>query len=181
MIVARCHPVNYPAAQSGIGMIEVLVAMTIVAFAMFALIDMQTTALRYQKTAHLRAIASQFSADLADRARANIGGAHGGAYNLSQQRYPERDAQAPVCFDPDNCTAHELATQDIHDWRSRLSRAIAGGWGEISGSVMNGFTVRVYFRDASVRSGMFAENCQPVAADSASDKDVACFSSAFLP
>lgn len=172
---------NSAAAQSGIGMIEVLVAMVIVAFALFALIDMQAKALRYQKTAQLRATASQFGADLAERVRANIRGAHAGAYGLPQQVYPALDTLAPLCLDPGHCTAQELAASDIHDWRSRLGRALSGGWGEISGSVSRGFTIRVYFRDASVADGLPAENCRPLAADPASYKDVGCFSTAFLP
>jgi len=170
-----------PAAQAGIGMIEVLVALVILAFAMFALIDMQAVALRYQKAAQLRAMASQFSADLADRVRANLRGAHEGAYSLSQQVYPALAAAPPECDNPGHCSAQELAAQDMHDWRSGLSRAVAGGWGEIGGSVLRGFTIRVYFRDAGVASGDFAENCQPVAADSASYKDVACYATVFLP
>jgi type IV pilus assembly protein PilV len=172
---------NRPAAQAGIGMIEVLVAMVILAFAMFALIGMQTTALRYQKSAHVRATASQFGADLAERVRANIRGAYEGAYNPPRQAYPALDTLAPACFNPGHCTVQELAAQDIHDWRSRLGRALTGGWGEISGSASRGFTVRVYFRDASAAAGQFAEHCQPSAADSSSYKDVACFATAFLP
>ncbi|AMP07809.1 type IV pilus modification protein PilV [Collimonas pratensis] len=172
---------NRPAAQAGIGMIEVLVAMVIVAFAMLALIGAQASALRYQNSAHLRATASRFGEDLAERVRANLGGAHEGGYNLPQQAYPALDTLAPACFDPGHCTARELAAQDIHDWRSRLGRALTGGWGDISGSASRGFTVRVYFRDASVATGQFAETCLPSAADAASYKDVACFATAFLP
>ncbi|MEO6917993.1 MAG: type IV pilus modification protein PilV [Collimonas sp.] len=180
MIVAG----NHTAAQSGVGMIEVLVAIVIVAFALFALIDVQTAALRYQKAAHVRATVSRFSADLADRVRANIRGAHDGAYNLSQQSYPALDEMPPTCFNPDDCTARELAAKDIHEWRSRLSEAISGGWGEISGSVVDGFTTRVYFREMHTRgsdSSVIAENCQPGAADPSSHKDVRCFSIAFSP
>lgn len=172
---------NRPTAQAGIGMIEVMVAMVIVAFAMLALIGAQASALRYQNSAHLRATASRFGEDLAERVRANLGGAHEGAYNLPRQAYPALDTLAPACFDLGHCTARELASQDIHDWRSRLGRALTGGWGDISGSASRGFTVRVYFRDAGVATGQFAENCLPSAADAASYKDVACFATAFLP
>ena len=172
---------NRPAAQAGIGMIEVLVAIVIAAFAMLALIGAQTSALRYQNSAHLRAVAGQFGADLAERVRANLGGALEGAYNLPRQVYPALDTLAPACFDPGHCTVQELAAQDIHDWRGRLGRALTGGWGDISGSASRGFTVRVYFRDASVAAGQFAENCLPAAADPAIYKDVACFATAFLP
>lgn len=172
------------APQSGAGMIEVLVAITIVAFAMFALIDMQTAALRYQKTAHLRATASQYSADLADRVRANIRGAHAGAYNLLQQTYPALEDQAPSCFDPAACTAQELAARDIHEWRAGLGRSLAGGWGEILGSVARGFTIRVYFRDAHTQgkgATPVVEHCQPTAADLSVYRDVRCLSTVFFP
>ncbi|AIY44162.1 hypothetical protein LT85_5004 [Collimonas arenae] len=180
MIVAG----NDIAVQSGAGLIEVLVAMVIVAFALFALIDVQTTALRYQKAAHVRTVASQFSADLADRVRANIRGAHEGVYNLPQQSYPTLDEVSPSCFNPNHCTAREIAAKDIHVWRNQLSRAVSGGWGEISGSVTDGFTTRVYFRDVIAQGsgfGLAAESCQPRAANLSIDKDVRCYATIFFP
>lgn len=175
---------NHTATQSGIGMIEVLVAIVIVVFAMFALINMQSVALRYQKTAQLRSVGSQFTADLADRVRANIRGAYDGAYNLSQQTYPTLDASAPSCFNPNNCTSRELAAKDIHEWRTGLSNAMAGGWGEISGSVADGFTIKVYFQDthtATDDAGPVAGNCQPAAADPVLHKDVSCYAAVVSP
>ncbi|WP_211465881.1 type IV pilus modification protein PilV [Collimonas silvisoli] len=175
---------NHTAIQSGIGMIEVLVAIVIIAFAMFALIDIQTVALRYQKTAHVRAMASQFSADLAERVRANIRGAHSGAYDLSQQTYPTLGESAPSCFHSANCTPQELAAKDIHEWRTGLSNAMTGGWGEIAGSVTDGFTVKVYFLDtltAGDELDPVAKNCQSGAADRVLHKDVHCFATAFFP
>ncbi|MDB5766370.1 MAG: pilV [Collimonas fungivorans] len=175
---------NHAARQSGTGMIEVLVAIVITAFAMFALIGTQTLALRYQKTAHLRAMASQFSADLADRVRANIRGADSGAYNLSQQAYPAVDESAPSCSGSGGCTPQELAANDIQDWRTGLSDAMAGGWGEIAGSLVDGFTVKVYFLDPSASSGEpdpVEKNCLPSAADPVLHKDVMCLATAFFP
>ncbi|SFC29764.1 type IV pilus modification protein PilV [Collimonas sp. OK412] len=172
------------ATQSGIGMIEVLVAIAISAFALFALMGMQTAALRYQKTAHLRATASQFSADLADRVRANIRGAHGGAYNLRRQAYPDIGESAPSCLGSSGCTPQELAAKDIHEWRTGLSQAMAGGWGEIAGSVAEGFMVKVYFLDsltAGDARNQLAKHCRPGAADLVLHKDVVCFATAFYP
>ncbi|HWW07201.1 type IV pilus modification protein PilV [Collimonas sp.] len=175
---------NHTATQSGTGMIEVLVALVIMAFAMFALIGIQTVALRYQKTAHLRAVASEFSADLADRVRANIRGAHSGAYNLPQQVYPTLGESASSCFNPANCAPQEVAVKDLHEWRAGLRNAMAGGWGEIAGSVTDGFTIKVYFLDtptASDKLNPVANICRPGAADPVLHKDVHCFASAFLP
>lgn len=176
---------NRVAMQSGIGMIEVLVAMVIMVIAIFSLISMQMVALRYQKAAHLRSMASQFSADLADRMRSNIRGAHDGAYNLSQQIYPALGASAPSCPNPETCTSRELAAKDIYEWRIGLSNAMAGGWGEIAGSVVDGFTVKVYFLDmlAAADDGTtpVARNCQPTAADPALHRDVSCYAAVASP
>lgn len=175
---------NRSAAQSGIGMIEVLVAIVIMVCAMFALISMQIAALRYQKAAHQRSMASQFNADLADRMRANIRGVHDGAYNLPQQIYPALGESAPSCPDPGSCTARELAAKDIHEWRTGLSHAMAGGWGEIAGSVADGFTVKVYFLDrlaAADGATPAARNCQPTAADPVLHPDVSCYAAAVSP
>jgi type IV pilus assembly protein PilV len=175
---------NHSATQSGIGMIEVLAAIVIMVCAVFALISMQIAALRYQKAAHLRSMASQFSADLADRMRANIRGAHDGAYNLPQQKYPALGEPAPSCADPGSCTPRELAAKDIHEWRTGLSHAMVGGWGEIAGSVADGFTVKVYFLDRlAVADGAApaAGNCQPAAADPALHPDVSCYAVAVSP
>ncbi|SFA84661.1 type IV pilus assembly protein PilV [Collimonas sp. OK607] len=175
---------NRAAMQSGIGMIEVMVAIVIMVFAVFALISMQIVALRYQKTAHLRSMSSQFSADLADRMRANIRGAHDGAYNLSQQTYPALGEPAPSCPDPGSCTSQELAAKDIHEWRTGLGDAMAGGWGEIAGSVADGFTVKVYFLDmlaAADGATPVARNCQPTAADPVLHRDVSCYAALVSP
>ena len=175
---------NHAATQTGIGMIEVLVAIAISAFALFALMGMQTAALRYQKTAHVRTTASQFSADLADRVRANIRGAHGGAYNLPRQAYPDVGESAPSCLGSAGCTPQELAAKDIHEWRTGLGQAMAGGWGEIAGSVTEGFTVKVYFLDtlsAGDARNQLARHCQPGAADRVLHKDVVCLATVFFP
>ena len=166
-------------------MIEVLVSITLVAFALFALIGMQTTALRHQQMAHLRSIANQFSADLAERVRANIQGAHRGAYNVSPQRYPALASRAPACATSGECAPHELAAKDLHEWRVGLSRAMPGGWGDIAGSVADGFTIRVYFRDATITSGddsnLTDENCKTSVVNVDPHKDVRCLSMVFFP
>ncbi|WP_082814976.1 type IV pilus modification protein PilV [Collimonas fungivorans] len=175
---------NHAVRQSGTGMIEVLVAIVIAAFAMFALIGMQTLALHYQKSAHVHSMSSQFSADLADRVRANIRGADSGAYNLSQQTYPAVEESAPSCSESVGCTPQELAAKDIQEWRVSLANAVPGGWGEIAGSLADGFTVKVYFLDPPATGGepdAVAKNCLPSAADPALHKDVMCIATAFFP
>lgn len=179
--------------QSGAGLIEVLIAIIITAFALIGLAGLQMTALRYQKVAQQRALATAYSGNLAERVRANIGGALDGYYQPALQKYPaatDHAPEAPVCGISAACTHAEIAAIDIHEWRAALGRAMAGGWGEISGSVKNGFVVRVYFREPGNQDGMQPHvddgalsktNCRKAALNAATDKDVRCFSTVFVP
>ncbi|MFC5473253.1 type IV pilus modification protein PilV [Paraherbaspirillum soli] len=168
--------------QSGAGMIEVLIAIVITAFALLGLAGLQAAALRYQKVAHFRTLATQLSSDLADRVRGNVKGARNGAYSPAFERYPSTPAApsaAPSCADPGACTPAEVAAIDIRDWRAELSRTMAGGWGEISGSIADGFVIRVYFKERDIPASD-KNDCRP-AALSAVDKDVRCFATVFMP
>ena len=173
--------------QYGAGLIEVLIAIIITAFALLGLAGLQMAALRYQKVAHQRALAATYSADLAERVRANAGGALDGYYSPALQNYPATTghaSEAPACASLAACTQAEVAAIDIHEWRDALGRAMAGGWGEISGSVTNGFVVRVYFREPgnqdgvdpnAIDSALSKTNCRLAALNLARDKDVRCF------
>jgi len=179
--------------QDGAGLIEVLIAIVITAFALIGLAGLQMAALRYQKVAHHRALAAVYSVNLAERVRANIGGACDGYYNPALQNYPGATSpapEAPVCISSAACTHADVAAIDIHEWRYALSRAMAGGWGEISGSVKNGFVVRVYFREPGYQDGVHTNandptlsktNCRVAALNAVTDKDVRCFSTVFVP
>ncbi len=67
-------------ASSGVGLIEVLISILIASFALLGLAGLQVTSLRYQKVAQFRSVASQYTADIADRVRANVTGAKAGNY-----------------------------------------------------------------------------------------------------
>ncbi|AEK63430.1 type IV pilus modification protein PilV [Collimonas fungivorans] len=131
--------------QRGVGMIEVLIAITISAFALLGLAGLQVAALRYQKVANFRSLASQYSADIGDRIRANAAGANAGGYT-TDKTYPD-NSNAAACAVSGACTPAEIAVQDIYNWRLAMSNAMAGGWGTVSGDSTNGFVVTVYFSE----------------------------------
>lgn len=160
--------------QSGVGMIEILVSLVVVGSASLALLDVQIAALRFQKSAHQRLLSARFSADLADRVLANMGAADDGAYHLSQQVYPVLDPAIPSCINSGICSAADLAAADIHEWRTRLSQSLSGGWGEISGSVAQGFTVRVYFKAVD-------GHCESDSIDTVAHPHVHCIATQFFP
>lgn len=170
--------------QQGVGIVEVLIAMVLTAFALLGLAGLQISALRYQKIAHFRALATTYSVDMAERVRANIAGARGGYYSSAMGAYPATTSPAPEgssCGNP-VCTAAELAADDIREWRHGLSQAMAGGWGEISGSMNGGFRVIVYFREPGKKNNAAGKNqCREGALQGGNNKDVRCFSTVFMP
>lgn len=179
--------------QGGAGLIEVLIAIVITAFSLLGLAGLQMAALRYQKVAHYRAIAATYSHNLAERVRGNIQGARAGFYNPALQNYPPANSdvpQVPACANSLSCTHAEIAALDIHEWRTALGSAMAGGWGEISGTVEKGFAVSVYFREPGNHAGRDSNDgdsllknsqCRTAALNAATDQDVRCFTTIFAP
>lgn len=165
--------------QRGAGLVEVMVAVVIVAFALLGMAGLQVSSLRYQKTAHVRMLAAQYTADIGDRMRANMAGAASGNYVTATGDTYAGGAGT----DPGNCdgtatlTATQAAACDLYNWRVNLNNSMKG-WGEVAGAHPK-FTVTVYFRepnkkdyDTALYTG--AGQCR-AAALAATDTDVRCF------
>ncbi|MFC5472610.1 type IV pilus modification protein PilV [Paraherbaspirillum soli] len=171
--------------QRGVGMIEVLIALTISAFALLGLAGLQVSSLRYQKVANFRSLAGQYSADIADRIRANSANAKAGYYTTTD-KYSSASPTAPTCTTAGACTPQENAKLDIYNWRVGLNQAMAGGWGTISGDTTNGFVVTVYYNEpgkASVNNA--TEPCDTSVFDASAttaDKNaMRCFLTVVMP
>jgi len=109
----------------GATLVEVLVALVIVSAGMLAVATLTVHALRIGHLALLRTQVATLVSDIADRIRANP--AAGNAYHCS--RYPggpsERNC-APSAASPggSNCTADELAEDDLARWLSSVRSAL---------------------------------------------------------
>lgn len=126
--------------QRGVTLIEVLVALVIVAVGLLGLAGMQVRGLSIQKDAHGRAIATQLALDLADRMRANRDPATAAppaqyafttAYGGTAPT-PGADCSVAVC---------DLAQQaqfDVAGWVGRISAALPGGWANVQSVVGTG-------------------------------------------
>lgn len=168
--------------QAGVGLIEVLISILIASFALLGLAGLQVTSLRYQKVAQFRSVASQYTADIADRVRANVTGAKAGNYVTSAGDKLGDNAAAAAC--DTGCSAAQIAAQDIYNWRLGLARTATGGWGEISGNTTDGFVITVYFKEPNKpkeAGDALDPQCRAGALDSSADKDVRCFKTTFLP
>ena len=109
--------------QHGLSMIEILVTLTIVAFALLGLLGLQARALSYQKDSFDRKAAAELVSNLAERMRANHLGFGDGNYDNDF----DDGALTPSVTACSPCDPAQLAIKDIDQWRVDLRRRIAGG------------------------------------------------------
>jgi type IV pilus assembly protein PilV len=123
--------------QTGVSLIEVLVAILIVALGILSMAIMQTKVTRLSKTSEARTMGNMLAADLADRMRANPDGVTAGAYAFSTAiptgaTSPSFSVTAQCNASTSSCNANQLAQFDLSDWRERVFRSLPSGWARIS-------------------------------------------------
>ncbi len=127
-------PLLRPRRARGVTLIEVLVALVIVAVGLLGLAGLQVRGLSIQKDAHGRALATQLALDLADRMRANrvpatltppadyeFTAAYGGTLPTAGT-----DCAAGVCNEA------QQAQFDRALWVARVNQALPGGWAHVA-------------------------------------------------
>jgi type IV pilus assembly protein PilV len=117
---------------AGFSLVEVLVAMFVVAMGILALAGLLQASTRYSKMSELRSTATLLANDIADRMRANsLGAALGpGGYDLTDHAFPSPQAPAPArpaCTNDTPCTAAELAKSDLAEWTARVKATLPKG------------------------------------------------------
>ena len=118
------------ATQSGFSLVEVLVAMFVVAMGILALAGLLQASTRYSKMSELRSTATLLANDIADRIRANSVGAQLGAggYDLADKGFPTTAAPArAACRSETPCDPSDLARADLADWTARLKATLPKG------------------------------------------------------
>lgn len=113
--------------QSGVSMIEILVTLTIIAFALLGLLGLQARTLSYQKDSFDRKSAVELVAQLSERIRANHLGFTGGSYAYALDYNAATPTVIPGCAVPTACTFAEVATRDTNAWAVELRRRIPAG------------------------------------------------------
>ena len=112
--------------QRGVSLIESLIAMVILAFAMMSLAGMQARLLVDSRIANVRAIAVGQIDDITNRMIMNRNEALAGTYNLAWGAVKA----LPNCTNNGSqntmgtCTASQLAQADLFEWRTRLLASI---------------------------------------------------------
>ncbi len=115
---------NTHSRQQGFSLLEILVAMIIIAIGILGVAGIQVTALKFTKGSESRMNAVQMSYDLIDRMRANKPGARGGEYSgLSNYAATTCSPTAPTA-------SPRLADTDVETWRNALACNLPSGVGK---------------------------------------------------
>lgn len=125
--------------QRGVGMIEVLIAIVVVALGVLAVARLQTNMVRFNQSALLRSQASLLVYDLTDRMRADLQGAIDGLYN--------RDFTDAL---PGTGT---LQAAEVTEWLTRVVERLPNGEGAVATNG-NFVTVSVRWDDSRGEEGL---------------------------
>ena len=116
--------------QAGFSLVEVLVAMFVVAMGILALAGLLQASTRYSKMSELRSTATLLANDMADRIRANAVGSGLGplGYDLTDPAFPSPrpPAHAPCTADA-ACNQGDLAKADLTEWTARVRATLPKG------------------------------------------------------
>ena len=116
--------------SSGFSLVEVLVAMFVVAMGILALAGLLQASTRYSKMSELRSTATLLANDIADRIRANPVGAQlgPGGYDNVEKQFPTSVAPAhAACTAEAPCGPSDLAKADLADWTARVRATLPKG------------------------------------------------------
>lgn len=112
--------------QSGFTMVEVLVALVVLAIGLLGIAALYLNSLQAGRTAIYRTQAINLAADLADRIRAN---------RTAQAAYGTlfADAEAAVanCDTTGGCFDTDLASTDLARWKGTLAQLLPNGQGQV--------------------------------------------------
>ncbi len=137
----------------GFTMIEVLVAIFVLAIGLLGLAGLQTTSLKNNTSAYTRSQAQLLAYDMLDRMRSNRQGVKNGNYDDLLSSTPTD----PNCVSG-GCSVAQLAQHDAFEWSQFLAQTLPSGTGLVSGNGTGSiFTITVMWDDE--RTGATGTDC----------------------
>lgn len=125
--------------SNGFTLIEVLIAMLVLAVGLLGLAGLQATSLKNNQSAYNRSQATQLAYDLADKMRANVAG-------LATYTTAGAAAQKTPCLTTTGCSPTDMAKNDLFEWNNAVATAFPSGVGAIA--VATGvFTITITWDD----------------------------------
>jgi type IV pilus assembly protein PilV len=121
------HQPKHPSQTAGFTLVEVLVAVVVLAVGLLGMAGLQVAGLHFNHSAYLRAQATLMAYDMAERMKANPVGL--AANNYNNQAAPGADIAE--CLTVAGCTPADMAQHDLFEWNTTLSRQLPGGKGAV--------------------------------------------------
>jgi type IV pilus assembly protein PilV len=119
--------------QTGFTLIEVLIAMVVLAVGLLGLAGLQITGLRNNQSAYNRSQATQMAYDIADRMRSNINDAQKYTASTYVTVTPSSATIQTDCNAVSTtCTTADMAKNDLFQWNAALVATLPGGTGSIA-------------------------------------------------
>jgi len=115
--------------QGGLSLLEVLIAIVVLAVGLLGLAHMQASGLMNIERAYQRSQATVLAYAIADQMRANVTSL--GSY-LSSAMTADSAAAQSSCRTSSGCTAAEMAENDLYEWNAALNAALPAPSGTIS-------------------------------------------------
>lgn len=112
--------------QSGISMIEVLIAMLVLTIGLLGMAALQAQATKFNHSAYLRTQATNLAYDIGDRIRANQDQALSGNYDHD--------------LEDSKPSGNNISDQDLAQWLTAIENALPSGRGAI---IRNGSTITI--------------------------------------
>lgn len=115
--------------QSGFTMLEVLIAIVVIAFGLLGLAGLQAFSLQNSQNASLRSAAVMAAQDMIDRMKANYNGVVNGNYHLPSAT--DYGTAIATCTAVAGCSNADMARNDAFEWAQLVSTMLPGGQGII--------------------------------------------------
>ncbi len=112
--------------ESGFSMVEVLVALVVLAIGLLGIAALYLNSLQSGRTAIYRTQAITLAADLADRIRMNRTAQ--AAYNSA---YTDAGAVVGTCSTTGGCSDGDLASTDLATWKAEVAEQLPNGQGQV--------------------------------------------------
>lgn len=112
--------------ESGFSMVEVLVALVVLAIGLLGIAALYLNSLQSGRTAIYRTQAITLAADLADRIRMNRTAQ--AAYNAD---FDDEPAPVGACVTTGGCSDADLASTDLANWKAEVAEQLPNGQGQV--------------------------------------------------
>lgn len=150
MTVFRPNQLRSIHSQSGVMLLEVVVALLIIALALMGTAALQATAIRTSKGGQLRGQAVFLVSEFAERMEANKAAAIAGKYALAATDCPTPVPALSKDCDTKSCDADSLADYDLDIWKNRVANTLPACAWEVKQTVIGSpstYTIKLSWKE----------------------------------